>query len=247
MKTDDEQLNIYDEIKDAAEDNPDAQTDVESKTAVVKKHSKAEVAVNIALWLTIVVLAILVVLRLFVYNSVMVDGKSMSPTYEHGDVVVVNKAKTPSRGDVVVFYLRDVDSKLKAMFASEEQCREGQPYEKLIKRVVATAGDKIWVRRAANGTDGAERYEVVIDTVDGNRLTENFYVKKGETLPNDIYYIYKNAPSGLGLLENCTESNPYVVSKGCFFAMGDHRENSMDSRAFGEFPLTRLFGVVLDK
>lgn len=228
---DDEQLNIYDD---------------ETGAPVVKKRSKAEYAVNIALWLAIIVLAVMVVLRLFVYNSVAVSGVSMTPTYDNNEIVVVNKMATPKRGDVVVFYLNEVDDKFKAMFASAEECGEGQPYEKLIKRVVATAGDKIWVQRVSgNGTD--ETYEVIVETVDGERITENYYVKKGEQLPSENFYVHTLAATGLGNLENCTESNPYVVSKGCFYAMGDHRINSVDSRMHGEFPLSRLFGVVINK
>lgn len=256
INNDDEQLNIYDDIDqpdeidktaDIVDDELAEQEDVETDSAVVKKRGKVEVAVNVVLWVAIIALAVMVVLRLFVFNSVRVDGESMTPTYASDEIVVVNKVTTPKRGDVVVFYLNDVDSKLKAMFASEEQCGAGQPYEKLIKRVVATEGDKIWVRRVDNGSSREVCYEVVVDTADGNRLTENYYVRQGETLPYDRYYIYERAATGLGVLANCTESNPYVVSKGCFFAMGDHRENSVDSRTHGEFPLTRLFGVVLDK
>lgn len=236
---DDAQLNIYD-------DKLVEQEEAESGAPVVKKRSKAEYAVNIALWIAISALAVMVVLRLFVFNSVAVSGVSMTPTYEDREIVVVNKMATVKRGDVVVFYLNDVDDKFKAMFASAEECGEGQPYEKLIKRVVATAGDKIWVRRVEE--TGAEvKYEVVVDTVDGDRLTENYYVKKGEQLPAENFYVYALAATGLGNLEHCTESNPYVVSKGCFYAMGDHRINSVDSRMHGEFPLDRLFGVVINK
>ena len=243
VNNDDEQLNSYDAIDNDELVEPQQ---AESEAPVVKKRSKVEYAVNIALWLAIIVLAVMVVLRLFVFNSVAVSGISMTPTYDDREIVVVNKVATVKRGDVVVFYLNDVDDKFKAMFASAEECGEGQPYEKLIKRVVATAGDKIWVRRAKEtGTD--VMYEVVVDTVDGDRLTENYYVKKGERLPADNFYVHTLAATGLGNLEHCTESNPYVVSKGCFYAMGDHRENSVDSRMHGEFPLSRLFGVVINK
>ena len=91
-------------------------------------------------------------------------------------------------------------------------------------------------------------YEVVIDTADGNRLFEDYYVKKGELLDKENYYLHSDIGfTHLGKLENCTEQNPFVVSKGCFFAMGDNRTNSKDSREFGEFKMSQIFGVVLDK
>lgn len=211
-----------------------------------RRRTKLEKAINIVLWIAIVVLAVIVALRMFVYNSVEVSGISMTPTYDSGEVVVVNKVVKPKRGDVAVFYLNDVDSKLKAMFAKAEECGEGQPYEKLIKRVVAVEGDKLWATKiSTSGVD--EIYQVIVQTADGKRYCEDYYVKKGEKLEQSVYYIHTVAPTGLGILEQYSESNPYTVSKNCFFAMGDHRSNSRDSREFGEFPLSRLFGVVLDK
>lgn len=254
MKIDDEQLDIVDD-QDVLDENADNGETVENSESLPadesaapaeKKRTKVEIAINAVLWVAIAVLTALVVLRLFVYNSVAVSGVSMTPTYQDGEVVVVNKTIKPERGDVVVFYLNDVDSKFKAMFAKEEDCREGRPYEKLIKRVIATEGDKLWVERVSeNGAD--EVYRVVVQSSDGEIYREDYYVKKGETLDQSAYLIHTVAPTGLGILANCTQSNPFVVSKNCFFAMGDHRSNSRDSREFGEFPLSRLFGVVLDK
>ena len=224
----------------------DKQSVADGGASTQKKRTKWEIAINVALWIAIAVLAVMVVLRLFVYSSVRVDGESMYPTYDNGDVVVVNKVAKPKRGDVVVIYLNDVDNKFKAQFAKDEECAQGQPYEKLIKRVVATAGDKVWAQRISdNGNEIV--YEIVIDTADGNRLFEDYYIKKGETLDKDRFHVGSTYVTSLGRLENCTESNPFVVSKDCIFIMGDHRYNSRDSREFGEFPLARMFGVVLDK
>ena len=250
MTTNDEQLNIVDEQADVqlyeqplSEVNQDGEAAV---PAVTKKRSKAEIIINVALWIAVVVLLIAVVLRLFVFNTVAVSGASMNPTYEHGNIVTVNKATAPKRGDVVVFYLNEVDNKFVAQFAKPEECGENQPYEKLIKRVVATEGDKLWVQHVSTNGD-EDVYQVVVDTADGNRITEDYYVKHGEALSTETYYIHANALSGLGILADCTEDKPYVVSKGCFFAMGDNRNNSKDSREHGEFKVSQLFGVVLDK
>lgn len=221
-----------------------------AEPVISQKRKKAELVLNIALWIAIVVLVAAVFLRVFVYSTVEVEGASMTPTYNNNndknETVLVNKMATPKRGDVVVFYKNEVDNKFMAQFASREECAEGQPYEKLIKRVVALEGDKIWARCVSNdGNDVV--YEIVIDTAGGDRLVEDYYVKKGEKLDNERYYIHSVGITDLGLLHDCTEDNPYVVKEDCFFAMGDNRSNSMDSRKFGEVKLTQIFGVVLDK
>ena len=251
MTNNDEQFNITDppQTEQAADVNVASQKEDESgkPTVIAKKRTKAEIAINIALWVAIAVLLVAVILRLFVFNTVEVDGASMNPTYESGNVVTVNKAAAPHRGDVAVFYKHEVSNKFFAQFAKREECAEGQPYEKLIKRVVAVEGDKIWIQRVAESGDDV-MYEVVIDTADGNRLFEDYYVKKGELLDKENYYLHSDIGfTHLGKLENCTEQNPFVVSKGCFFAMGDNRTNSKDSREFGEFKMSQIFGVVLDK
>lgn len=247
MINNDEQLNIEDDFVEEVSEELSEEVSEEFVERPVKKKSNAlDKIINLALWIAIVALLIAVVLRVFVFSTVEVSGASMNPTYNDGEVVTVNKMINPARGDVVVFYKNEVDDKLKAQFAKREECAEGQPYEKLIKRVIGLAGDKIWVERVAD-SGGDEMYEVVIDTADGDRLFETYYVKKGEALKHEVYYIHAMAATGLGELANCTEQNPYVVSKGCFFAMGDNRQNSKDSRYFGEFKLTQLFGVVLDK
>lgn len=261
MTINDEQLDEEFEDTELAEIDDESEYDyaddesVEEKeynleqTIVKKKRSKLEIAINIALWIAIIVLVIAVGLRLFVYSTVEVDGASMKPTYNNDDkneTVLVNKVASPNRGDVVVFYKNEVENKFTAQFAKREECAQGQPYEKLIKRVVALEGDKIWVQRVANSGDDI-MYEVVIETVNGDILFENYYEKSGEVLNIERFYIHSVALTDLGLLQGCTQSKPFVVSEGCFFAMGDNRVNSQDSRKFGEFKYSQIFGVVLDK
>ena len=239
---------VYEGASEAADEAIDAvggqavtDADAEAEQAAKRKHSKAETAINIVLWVAIAVLLVAVILRLFVFSSVEVDGASMFPTYKDEEVVTVNKTALPKRGDVAVFYLNEVENKFLAQFAKREECGKGQPYEKLIKRVVALEGDKIWLERVSDNV-----YKVVVSPADGQRLYEVYYVRKGEKLSEETYYLNVNLGANLGNLKDCTETNPFVVSKGCFFAMGDNRTVSQDSRAFGEFKLSQMFGVVLD-
>lgn len=205
-----------------------------------RAKSKISKTIDILLWILVVVLATLVVVRAFVYTDVTVWGESMVPTYQHEEVVHVSKVKSPQRGDVVVFYKNDVQSKFLALFAIRKDSESGGKYEKLIKRVVALSGDKLWVEQVEQGL-----FQVIVETPDGTIYHEDYYVKGNDNLPADRYLITSDPVYGLGRLKGYTQDNPFTVSEGCFFAMGDNRGDSYDSRSFGEVPLDRLFGVVL--
>ena len=111
--------------------------------------------------------------------------------------------------------------------------------------MVAVSGDKLWVERVENLTD---TYRVVVETSDGERLSENYYQKDGKTLDEDTFYIRGTLATGsdLGQLRNHVGvENALVIEDGCIFAMGDNRGNSSDSRAFGAVPISRIYGVVV--
>ena len=205
---------------------------------------------DILLWVMIVVLAVAVVVRVFIVSSVTVSGESMTAsyyadnpqlTYHNGDTVTVNKVKSPNRGDVVVFYKQPVKSKFLALFARGDSVEQGGEYYKLIKRVVALGGDKLWVESVETG-----KYRLVIQTPDGTVLHEDYYRKNGETLSIDCFVLSDNSTSGLGCLAGTSEQAPLIVEQGYFFAVGDNRASSDDSRGtLGQVPLSQLFGVVV--
>lgn len=209
-------------------------SDAQQKQALRAKRDKI---LTRALVSMIVLLVLVVSLRIFVVNGIVVSGESMMPNFTDGTVVWVNKCATPKRGDVVVFYRNDVN-KFQAEFAIGN---DDDRYEKLIKRVVALEGDKLWVETRGNDLI------LKIQTTDGV-ITENYYTVKGEKASfydangniTDIPYL-----GFAGNLKGTTQENPFVVSENCFYAMGDNRHNSNDSRLLGQFPLSRLYGVVI--
>lgn len=64
---------------------------------------------NIRFWIIfLIVVAIAVMLRIFVFEFVNISGESMSPTLEDKQLIVIYKVEyTPTRGDIVVFNAPD--------------------------------------------------------------------------------------------------------------------------------------------
>jgi len=88
-----------------------------------------------------------------------------------------------------------------------------------VKRVIGLPGDVVDVR------DGSV-------WVNGNRLNENYTLGPTEPAPPG------QAPRGYQDVKF-----PYKVPEDCYFAMGDNRENSLDSRYWGCVPRNDILGT----
>lgn len=208
-----------------------------------KKAKTWDKIVNVLLVVVIVTLLATVLYKSFFVTNVVVSGDSMLPTYTSGTVVKVDRTanqNTISRGDVVVFYLNH-PGWLKEhfdFFSRGKQDADNQ-YRLLIKRVIATQGDQIWVERISE----TDQYVVKIKTADGNVVSELYTAPNGDTIEETTFYV---PASQLKRLEQYTQVTPYVVPQGYFFAMGDNRSNSHDSRYadMGDIPYDNVFGKV---
>ena len=233
------------EEKELQQLNSEVESEPSETVSVSPQRKKLNKVVDVLLWVVIALLAAAVLVRAFMFTQITVSGESMMDTLRDKDVVGVSKVKKPHRGDVVVFYKNDVQNKFADIFASKKTGDDDE-FAKLIKRVVAIAGDKLWVEKV----DGiADTYLVVVSTPDGEKLHENYYRKDGETLDAETFYIRGTLATGsdLGELRNHVgEENALIIEENHFFAMGDNRNNSSDSRAFGSVPLSRLYGVVIN-
>ncbi len=189
---------------------------------------------NVALIVLVAVLLAFVLIRIFFVTTVSVNQTSMSPTYADGETVFVGRLGSVERGAVVVYFDSDVATPRLASafgwFAGDAKL--------LIKRAVAVAGDRIWLER----TDGG--YKLIISYGEGEeaRITEEEYTHDGAAVALDPITF---DPDTAGVLKRATRWDPYIVSEGCAFMMGDNRSVSVDSRITGDVPLSRVIGVVM--
>lgn len=197
------------------------------------------------------VIALVFVLRSFLYEPFKIPSSSMVPTLLVGDLILVNKytygirlpvlnkkiieVGDPQRGDVMVFkYPKDMT----------------QDY---IKRVIGVPGDKIVYenkRLTVNGKPVA--YTPLDDYLDDERpiyhkqLVENltgvaYRILNSEGKPSVEIASVENFP----LREACDfsyEKFSCIVPEGNYFMMGDNRDNSLDSRYWGFVPDKNIVG-----
>jgi len=189
---------------------------------------------------------IALILRTFLFEPFNIPSGSMIPTLQVGDFLFVAKysygyshfsfpfsppifsgrifGRTPKRGDVAVFrYTRDTSVDY-------------------IKRIVGLPGDHIQVREGVlyvNGIAATQTYVGLYVADDRGIKTED--QELSEALPGGpTFDILKQTNEGW--VNNTQE---YVVPNGDFFAMGDNRDDSQDSRwvdDLGYVPMENLIG-----
>ena len=196
------------------------------------------------------VIAVVFVLRSFLFEPFKIPSGSMIPTLWIGDLILVNKftygvrlpvlqtkvtdGTAPARGDVMVFRYPP------------------QPNLDYIKRVVGLPGDEVAYlnkRLSINGVPVPT--EAVPDFFDEStlRYAKQFEEKIGDKphrlLVNAEVPAFIQGASDFPYRENCRYSVEGVVCKvpaGHYFLMGDNRDNSLDSRYWGFVPEANIVG-----
>jgi signal peptidase I len=197
------------------------------------------------------VIALVFVLRSFLFEPFKIPSSSMVPTLLVGDLILVNKfdygirlpvlnkkiieVGNPQRGDVMVFkYPKDMS----------------QDY---IKRVIGVPGDRITYENKRLTVNGKPvEYEAMDDYLDDEHPV--YHKQYREKLPNVTHRILNtegartinlSAVDEFPLHENCNYSYDKftcVVPEGNYFMMGDNRDNSADSRYWGFVPDRNIVG-----
>lgn len=193
------------------------------------------------------VILVVLVLRSFIVEPFRIPSESMVPTLLTGDFILVNKFSyglrlpvlntkifsngEPARGDVAVFrFPRD-------------------PTVAYIKRIVGLPGDLLEYRDKRLWING----QLVPQTPEPKDPSEPNIQQFSEQLGENTHRIQmlaENRWGSVGLwpgLQNHREldgtiSWKYQVPAGHYFAMGDNRDNSSDSRVWGPLPEENLIG-----
>jgi signal peptidase I len=197
-----------------------------------------------------ILLIMVVAIRWSVASPYYVPTSSMEPTIKVGDRLLAWKLAygfkipftdtsllnwgTPKRGDIIVFkYPRDPDIDY-------------------VKRVVAIAGDQIQLMDDIlyiNGkpqvrTDHNFDRSTIEDIVDD----KDYKLLYRENLEGLDHWVMQNKPEYRKQLRAWwpdVDGKPYTVPEGSVFCIGDNRDNSSDSRIWGEVPLTYVRGRAL--
>ena len=196
------------------------------------------------------VIAVVFVLRSFLFEPFKIPSGSMIPTLLVGDLILVNKFhygvrlpvintkildnNLPKRGDVMVFRYPP------------------QPSLDYIKRVVGVPGDEVaYLNKSLTVNGQPVPKEVQPDFFDGDsmRYSKQFQEaqsgKTYSTLNDDARPAFVPGASDFPGKEQCRYSAEGVVCKvpeGHYFLMGDNRDNSLDSRYWGFVPEKNIVG-----
>ena len=176
------------------------------------------------------VLLVVFVLRSFLVEPFQIPSSSMVPTLEVGDYILVNKytygirlpvvrtkvlaLNEPQRGDVMVFFPPHMNDTY------------------FIKRVIGLPGDIISYRQKRLYINGKEApLEMLAVVPDGGSR----YAMGMETIGDATHLVQENQARP-------PQDFSVQVKPGHYFMMGDNRDNSSDSRIWGQVPEKDIVG-----
>lgn len=215
------------------------------ETAGEKKVKKKDGGWAETLRTIIYALLIAFFVRTVAYQPFNIPSGSMIPTLLVGDYLFVSKysygysrysvplglgffsgrifGKAPARGDVAVF--RQPPSNR----------------DDFIKRIVGISGDRIQMISGVLHINGkAVEKQRIEDIVERDRRGRTRAVAQyTETLPNGVSYVVRESFGDKGPVDNTRE---FVVPAEHYFAMGDNRDDSNDSRSWGFVPAENFVG-----
>ncbi|MFA6584152.1 MAG: signal peptidase I [Elusimicrobiaceae bacterium] len=185
----------------------------------------------------------------FVLQGFRIPSGSMKDTLLIGDHLFVNKfvygTRTPftskkiiplrpvRRGDIIVF-------KFPSSSPEESFCGGPQYGRDFIKRVIGLPGETVEVKNGKVFINGAELKENYTVYADSERLPAPYNAPKGSSYQQ----VWESRQLGNIYGEAIRDNfSPIVVPEGQYFAMGDNRDRSCDSRFWGPVPENNVKGM----
>lgn len=214
-----------------------------------KKQKEQIIAFNLDWAQTVYFAAFFASIAMFFFlQAFRIPSASMRNTLLEGDNLFVNKAyygmRLPfvkenfvnfhdvNRGDIIIF-------RFPAKDREQSNCGEPQYGRDFVKRVIALPGETVEVKNKTIYINGKELppqdYAVFSehDVLDiANPLSQEEYQKLWEDRKLEKYF-------GISLRDSF---GPVIVPEGQYFAMGDNRDFSCDSRFWGPVPRENIKG-----
>ena len=170
----------------------------------------------------------------FVVQAFEIPSSSMEKTLLIGDHVFVNRVqfapKTNWIGPLLPY--RDVHFRDIVVFLSPQT-----PGLYVVKRIIGVPGDKIHLRNGVVYRNGQPLNEPYVDHDKDSE--EDHYRNDFPSVPPEDLNIWNDWAS---VLPSYIQGDDIVVPDGHYFAMGDHRGVSLDSRYWGFIPKENIIG-----
>lgn len=211
-------MNLEPEKQPAEALTPEAPEAAKKKFSLFRKKEKKKKTVKqeVISWILTILgaLVIALLIRMFLFEPIRVDGESMRDTLQDGDIVFVSKPAYLrgefKRGDVIIcrYPNRNTESHLNVGGSFEMTFTH---HTLFVKRLIALPGDILEIKEGAV-------------YVNGELVDESGINKHSQSSESTIV--------------------PIVLGEDDYFVMGDNRANSNDSRRVGPITRDMIVGRV---
>ena len=206
---------------------------VTAETEEAAKPAKSDIPRGVIAEWTVTILLLLFGTTTLVQAFVIPTG-SMEDTLLIGDHLLVDKLAYAPAGPVSKYLLPYEDVKRGDIIVFRYPVDIKQTF---VKRVMGVPGDHI-------------RLENKNVYLNGHKLDEPYKIHKTEYIDSyrDNFPSQPNFPQyerGQAMLENNVKNGEVIVPANSYFAMGDNRDSSLDSRYWGFVPRENIIGKPL--